>query len=184
MPMCALLAVCAACGGGNPTFATGTATVSAPINGVTMTPQDAISVVFQSGSNSLAEVFISSFPTACSKINAHQEPKNSQAVVIALGNRSSTTAIVAPSVTGDYPVYLASDHSHIGVQASLQFLVSDQNCVLVTQLDASAGTVTLTRIDANGYAGTYNVTFGTSTVTGSFSSAQCAPLANPTTTCI
>ena len=36
-----VLAVCAACGGGNQTFATGSASVSGTIGGQTMTPKDA-----------------------------------------------------------------------------------------------------------------------------------------------
>jgi hypothetical protein len=179
------LAVCAACGGGGATFTTGSASVSGTINGQPMAPRDAVSAVLQVGSNSVGEILIGSYDTICAKINAHQEPRNSQAVAIEIGNRSSTS-ITAPTATGTYPVVLATDHSHTGLQASLQFLATDASCNLITNIDAVAGgTVTLTRIDATGYAGTFDVTFGTSHVTGSFTSAQCAPLTTASTaTCI
>jgi len=178
-----VLALCAACGGGDATFATGSASVSGTINGQPMAPRDAVSGVLQTGSNSVGEIFIGSYDTICAKINAHQEPRNSQAVAIEIGNRSSSTSFVAPTATGTYPVFVATDHSHTGLQASLQFLATDANCNLITNIDAAAGgTVTLTRIDATGYAGTFDVTFGTSHVTGSFASAQCAALPTATTT--
>src|SRR5262245_12184049 len=114
-----VLAACAACGGGgNQTFATGSASISGPIGGQTMTPKDAVSAVVQNGSNAAGEIVITNFDSACAKFNKQQEPRNTQAIIIGLGNRSSMTAIVAPSTTGPYPVYTVTDsRNHVGVQA-------------------------------------------------------------------
>jgi hypothetical protein len=189
-----VLAVCAACGGGgSPTFATGSASVTGTIGGQSMTPRDAVSVVVQNGSNSAGEIVITNFDTTCAKFNAHQEPKNSQAISIAIGNRSSLTGIVAPSATGTYAVYAQADSfNHVGLQAIALFVSTDASCNANPGQPFPAvtgGTVVLTRIDASGYSGTFDLTFATNTgsshVTGSFTSAQCAPLATvSTTTCI
>jgi hypothetical protein len=184
-----VVAVCAACGGGggsgNQTFATGSATVSGTLGGAAMTPKDAVSVVVPNGSNTIGVIFISSFDAACAKVFNHQEPKNSQGLTIVIGSRNSQTSIVAPAATGDYPVYaLAESFTHTGPQAVLQFNSTDATCKVSQTLDVvTAGKVALTRADANGYAGTFDATFSdTSHVTGTFTSAQCAPLANPSTT--
>jgi hypothetical protein len=187
------LAVCAACGGGGTTFATGSASVSGTINGQSMTPRDAVSAVFQTGSNSAAEIVITNFDATCAKFNAKQEPKNSQALVIAFGNRSSPSGIVAPTATGTYAVYAQADSfSHVGLQAIAQYVSTDASCNAGPGQPFPAvtgGTVMLTRIDGSGYSGTFDMTFATTAgsdhVTGSFNSAQCAPLATvTTTTCI
>lgn len=186
-----VLATCAAgCGGGNQTFATGSASISGTIGTETMTPRDAVSVVVQSGLNTAGEIVITNFDSTCAKFNAHQEPKNSQAVIIAIGNRSSSTSIVAPSATGDYAVYgLTESFTHVGLQAVVQFISTDASCQRNAGQPFAAvtgGTVTLTRIDGNGYSGSFDLTFatpsGSSHVTGTFSSAQCGPLATASTT--
>jgi len=155
-----------------------------------MTPRDAVSVVVQNGSNSAGEIVITNFDTTCAKFNAHQEPKNSQAISIAIGNRSSPNGILAPSATGSYAVYAQADSvNHVGLQAIAQFVSTDASCNLNPGQPFPAvagGTVVLTRIDASGYSGTFDLTpattAGNSHVTGSFTSAQCAPLATVTTT--
>ena len=193
MLLCVLLATGAACGGGNTTtFASGSATVTGTIGTQSMTAKDAVSVVVQANSNSAAEILIANFDGVCAKINAHQEPRNAQALVIQVGIRSSQTGIVAPTATGTFPVFpIADSFTQVGVQAVVQFQAVDATCqVTGPTIDAvSGGTVTLTKIDASGYTGAFDVTFATggagSHVTGTFSSAQCAPLQNPVfTTCL
>ena len=173
-----VLAVCAACGGGNQTFATGSASVNGTIGGQTMTPKDAISAAAQG----VGTIVISTADTHCAKINARQTPKNLQAIIIGIGTQASGSS-TPPAAPGVFPVYSGADSVSIsGPAAVALFLSTSATCQLTTQGEsATGGNVTLTRVDASGYAGTFDITFsGTAAghITGSFTSAQCAPLAS------
>ena len=178
------LAVCAACGGGgSPTFATGSASVTGTIGGQSMTPRDAISTVLNlGGGNTVGSIVISTADNACAKINAHQVAKNVQVVSIGLGIQSATS-VVAPAGPGVFKVYSPNDlATATGAAAAVLFVSSDALCHLSNRFDVvTAGNVTLTRVDTSGYAGTFDLTFvGGSQVTGSFTTATCAPLGTTT----
>ena len=175
-----VLAACAACGGGsaNQTFATGSASVSGTLGGQTMTPKDAISAVSQG----VGTIAISSADAQCAKINARQTPKNLQLIIIGVGTQAGSSS-TPPTAPGMFPVFSGADSLSVsGPAAVALFFSTNASCQVIGQGEsATGGNVTLTRVDANGYAGTFDITFSGSAaghVTGSFTSAQCAPLAS------
>ena len=185
-----VLAACAACGGGsgNQTFATGSASVTGTIGGVTMTPKDAISNVLRNGTSTVGSIVITTADSGCAKISNHQATKNVQIISIGLGTQSGTT-IAAPSAPGTFPVYSSVDSTTAqGPAAVAIYAASDASCHLSSSLESvTGGNVTLTRVDATGFAGTFDITFaGTAGhITGSFGTATCAALGTTTlTSCI
>jgi hypothetical protein len=178
--LAAVVAVCAACGGG--ASATGSGTVSGTIAEQTMVPKDAVSNVLHSGSNSEGLIFITNADRICARLTARQQPRNTQLLIIAIGTQTtSPNRVAAPTGPGVFQVYSSADIvTQTGPAAVVSFASSDVNCTPTSSFEGvTGGTVTLTRVDANGYEGTFDVTFSGSTgsvghVTGTFSSAQCA----------
>jgi hypothetical protein len=171
----ALLLVCGACGGA----ASSPASVSGTINGQPMDAQDALSNVVTVGTNSVGGILIVNSANSCAKFTARQQPRNAKAIVIAAGNQSSASAVSAPAATGSYTVHSGSTiGSATGNVATAAYVATDQNCVTTSSLDATAGTVTLTRVDSNGYSGNFDLTFAGSAghLTGSFTANRCAAL--------
>ncbi|HKC59820.1 MAG TPA: hypothetical protein VKB92_07025 [Myxococcales bacterium] len=154
-----------------------------------MTPRDAISAVLQNGSNTVGGVVITNVDTTCAKINARQVPRNLQTVQLGIGTRSSSTIIVGPAGPDVFPVHaLTESFNVVGKVAIVAFTSLDANCVQNASFDVvTGGNVTLTKVDSSGYTGTFDVTFATSPtshVTGSFTAANCPPLAsNPSGIC-
>jgi hypothetical protein len=58
------------------------------------------------------------------------------------------------------------------------YAATDAACATTADYESVSGTVTLTRVDTYGYAGTFDVTFGNGGghVTGSFSTTICPAL--------
>lgn len=150
-----------------------------------MTPKDAVSNVLRNSTNSLGAILITNVDSTCAKINASQSPKNAQLMSVAIGTRSQS-GLVAPTAPGTFPVFSLNDGLSVqGPFAVFGFESRDANCHTNASYDViSGGTVTLTRVDANGYSGTFDVTFTSSPsshVTGSFNTAQCAGLTTSAT---
>jgi hypothetical protein len=148
-----------------------------------MTPKDAISNVLRNGTNSAGLIFISNAEGTCAKLNARQQPRNVQVLALEVGTQSSSGA-ASPTGPGVFPVYSAAESIPVtGAVAIALFQSSDANCrANATFESATGGNVTLTRVDANGYAGTFDVTFSGNVghVTGSFDTARCAVLGTTT----
>ena len=174
-----VIAACAACGGGSGGGSNGSASVSGTIGGQSMTPRDAISKVVHVGSDSAGFILVTNADSTCAKLNAHQQPKNVQVLGIELGIQGSSGA-GAPPGPGIFPVYSSTDaRGVVGPVAIAAFASGDATCNPSASFEAvTGGAVTLTRVDANGYAGTFDLTFsgGAGHVTGSFSTTQCAIL--------
>jgi len=180
-----VLAACAACGGGGGSGSgsggggSGSASVNGTIGGQSMSPRDAISNVLRNSTDSVGIIFISSADSLCAKINARQQPRNMQVMVIEIGTQSSTAA-AAPAGPGVFPVYSSIDSTAVvGPVAIAFFLSSNASCRQTASFEsATGGNVTLTRVDASGYAGTFDLTFsgGAGQVTGSFSTGRCTAL--------
>jgi hypothetical protein len=144
-----------------------------------MTPKDAISNVLRNGSSSAGLIFISNTENTCAKLNARQQPRNVQVLALEIGTQGSSGA-ASPAGPGVFPVYSSAESIAVtGAVAIALFVSSDANCRTNASFEsATGGNVTLTRVDANGYAGTFDVTFLGSVghVTGSFNTARCAAL--------
>jgi hypothetical protein len=150
-----------------------------------MTPKDAVSNVLRSSTSSLGAIVITNVDSTCAKINASQSPKNAQLMTVAIGTRG-TGSLVAPTAPGTFPVYSFNDGLFVqGPFAVFGFESRDAFCHRNASYDViSGGTLTLTRVDANGYSGTFDVTFTSSPsshVTGSFSTALCTALTTNST---
>jgi hypothetical protein len=185
----ALVAICAACGGGNGSSGgNGSATVSGTIGGQSMTAQDAISAVLGAGTpQSLAFIFITNSANQCSRITAHQAVRNGQALGLEIGTQSGTT-ITAPG-PGTYPISTVAGTGGVsGPLAVAAYVATDATCTPTTTvpLEGASGNVVLTSVSDSGYVGTFDVTFSNNEhVTGSFNTATCTALAalSPATSC-
>jgi hypothetical protein len=172
-----MLAACslavAACGGGTPATV-----VNGTVGGISLSAADAISAIGQVNSQSLGKILITSVANTCSLIAAQQRLKNGQMLDVVLGTLSAT-GIAAPAV-GTYTVYSSVSVPPIGNVAVVVFASTDARCVATTSSEAQSGTITLSRADASGYSGRFDVTFpnGTGRLTGQFNSTTCSPLVN------
>lgn len=144
------------------------------IHGATFAIQSAISAkVTLSNGDSLAEVILSSTPDRCSDIAANIERASSQDVAIFIDD-GGPHAPIAPTVTGAYTIA-----AQTGLSASFSALVSDAQCQDIASAEAfgSAGTVTLSTISGNVFAGHYDVTLDSGDhVTGNFDPEPCTAL--------
>ena len=184
--LAAALLTCVACGGGG--SSSSPATVNGTIGGQGMGAQDAVSAVITVAPNSLGDILITNSPNTCAKLSAGQIPRNAKAIAFGLGTVSGTS-ISAPTVTATFTVY--SQANIIGKTGNVgiaRYQAIDANCNPVSDIEATSGTVVLTKVDSTGYAGTLDITFADSShVTGSFSAARCNALEtapNITGTCV
>jgi hypothetical protein len=177
----ASLAVCIACGGGGGgnTNTTGSATVNGTVGGLSLPASDAVSNVVAVSGQTAGAILISSTANACATISANNLFKNAQVLLISIGTQNAGTT-TAPSSPGTYPVFSSADSiSQTGKVAVAVFVATNSLC-MASPSEGISGTVTLTRVDSTGYAGTFDITFsgGTGQLTGSFTTALCTPL-NP-----
>jgi hypothetical protein len=106
--------------------------------------------------------------------------KNGSALAVVFGIQSGNS--VAPPTAGIYTVHtLATISGFQGMVAAAQFAVDDASCNATTgPIEATSGTLTVTRVDATGYTGTFDLTFGTDHVTGTFNTGTCSALGTVT----
>jgi len=137
--------------------------------------RDALSNVITVGTNSVGGILIINSPNTCAKLSANQLPRNAKGIAIAIGTNSASR-LSAPTATGTYTVYSqAATAGKTGNVATALYGATDANCVPVSSIETTSGTVTLTRVDSSGYSGTFDITFSdASHVTGSFSASKCA----------
>jgi len=173
--LAAALFVCGACGGGS----SSPASVSGTLAGQAMGAQDAVSNVLTSGSDSQGFVLITNASNTCAKLTANQQPKNAKAIAVGVAT-TNATGFSAPAAAGTVTVYSsAAIGNATGNVAVAQYVATDAVCNTIAQIEGSSGTLTLTRVDANGYSGTFDITFSDgSRATGSFSANKCTALSD------
>ena len=171
----AALLVCAACGGGR----SSPVSVNGNIAGQPMGAQDAVSNVFASGADSAALILFTNTANTCAKLSANQQPKNAKAIILTVGTQNATN-ISAPTAPGTYTVHdFATVKNVTGNVAVAQYAATDATCTPIADADSASGTVTLTRVDSTGYAGSFDITFSDgSHITGSFTANRCAALSD------
>jgi len=171
------LFVCAACGGGGTGGPSGSASVNGNIGGQPMTALDAVSNVFASGSSSQGLLLVTNAANTCGMLSAGQQPRNAKAILIGIGSQNGTS-VSAPAAAGTYTVYTrAAIGGATGLVAVATYVATDGNCAQIAGIEASSGTVTLTKIDGNAYSGTFDITFSdASHLTGTFGAIICAAL--------
>jgi hypothetical protein len=179
----ASLGLCAACGGGDQTYnLSGTATVTGTVAGHSLAAADAISTVASQSGASAGVILIGTQANQCNEINAHHDLKSATALTIALANRTGTS-VLAPAI-GTYSIFSQQTVTqHTGNVGDALFSMISAACLATTSVDVTSGTLTLTRVEATGYGGTFDLLFGTDHVTGSFNTGTCSALAAPQVSC-
>lgn len=170
----AVAIVCGACGGSS-----GPVSVSGNIAGQSMGAQDAVSNVIPINPppNSEGAILLTNAANTCAKLTADQQPKNAKAILIEIGLQTPN-GVSAPTAAGTFTVYTkATVGNYNGNVALVTYLATDANCNPLTPIDANGGTVVVSRVDNNGYAGTFDITFtDASHIQGSFTANRCNAL--------
>lgn len=169
--------LCAACGGGTAS----SNTVRGTVSGYSLNARDGVSQVVRNGpSVSFAMVLMTSIANACPVFSAGHMLRNDETVLLRLATREqyqSGAKTLPPSLLGEYPIVSEVATPASGKFAILDFLVIDAACTASETLESNGGKVTLTRVDATGYTGTFDVTFTSGDhVTGSFDTTDCQAL--------
>jgi hypothetical protein len=167
-------------------------TVNGAIGGSAFVAGDAINVEANASgldfNGKSTDVLITSFSGACAKQAANAGVANGRllffglAVTDSAGNASPVTA------TGDYTIAKAPLPNNAKV-AQAFYEKDGADCLKATNLDAASGKITVTNPGAGGgtLEGTFDLTFGSEHITGSFSAPRCAsfnPNRTPLDTCM
>ncbi|MBS2030982.1 MAG: hypothetical protein JST54_23975 [Deltaproteobacteria bacterium] len=144
-------------GGSTSGTSAGSATVTGTILGASFTPQDAISEV----SSSSTFVVLTSYSGVCALAMAdpNASKANSSTLVFDFSGGATARAFSAPN------------------DVDAQFANFDATCGSPSGESASGGTVTVTRADATGIDGTFDLFMDSATtghITGTFSAPTCA----------
>ena len=165
--------------GGN-SSSTGSATLTGTVRGQSFAPADAISVnaATTSPSGSVGAVAITSQVGLCGRITSGQNSKNTQYLILVVGDYNTTTNITAaPSAPGTYTVYVSGQRPAQFAGAIYQ--QTDSNCTVTSTLGATSGSVTITSASGGSFSGSFDFTLETGDhITGTFTSANCALLEN------
>ncbi|MGD0528252.1 MAG: hypothetical protein ABSE49_24165 [Polyangiaceae bacterium] len=170
----AIAAAVAACGGSTSTLggAANGAQVNGTVDGVTMTVVDQVGVsgtVTTNGSTgSYAGAVITNIAGTCSVVQSHANPPNAQALSLVVYGSGTT---VGPGT------YTVGSTAVSGAQVT--FAAQDAMCTSTASADATGGTVTLSVVNGTSIEGSFDVTFGSDHVSGTFDAPVCAV---PTTT--
>jgi len=161
--MVSILAALPACssssgGGGN-----GTASVTGTIQGATVPAGDAVGLdsVASGSSEAAVGAIITNVASACSVLQDHGNPPGATALVVAVSAMGGSVA------TGTYSIVSQ------GFGATASYTTEDTTCNTSFSENASSGSVTLTTVSGSTVAGTFDVTFGSDHLTGSFSAPIC-----------
>ena len=173
----AAFVLCAGCGAG--TVAPNA--VNGSVSGYSLHARDGVSEVVQNApSVSFAMVLVTSVSNACPLFSAGHMLRNDQTLLLRLATRTRNETgpkTSPPAMVGEYPVVREVATPSSGNFAVLDFVLVDETCVASQTLESDAGKVTLTRIDAKGYTGTFDVTFTSGDhVTGRFDTTDCPAL--------
>lgn len=183
------LCACGSSGGGN----SAAGSVNGAVAGVSYAIADAVSGVVQSGDNETeAMILLSTKGDLCSRIAANQVDRNEGLIGIFLedfiGSGSAETT-AAPTAPGTYSIPMGGAPEPPPMAAAVDVHEVDKNCeeILSTDVEGSAGTITLTSVSGGAFSGTFDLTMATGDhITGSFDPEACAPIAGssaPEPTC-
>ena len=166
----ALLAACAA--------PAGKGTAVGTVHGQTFTIKDAISAnVYVQGSTSerVAEVMLANDGDLCSNAANDSQIKGYTGITLTMFAVTGSTIMPAGS-PGDYTIGATTGNS-----SSWNAVVTDSTCqdVIASEAIATAGTITLEKIEGNAFTGSFDVTLDSGdNVTGTFEPAACAGMQN------
>ena len=153
---------------GSPSPAPGPAgSADGSVGGASLDVQDAI---FVNGATVGTGVVLTSYPGACDAIYASKHVPH--------GSRSVSLQLVAADAAGSGPVWKPVTFALGPASAKTNWfgaeLTSVDGSCNDTSTAATGGTVTITAVSASQISGTYDLTFGSDELTGSFTAASCA----------
>jgi hypothetical protein len=167
--MAIVLSVLAACGGGDDA-----GSVSGTVHGTAISVGDSVSAAVTVNTNQHgAAILLTSSANVCPDLMNHENHPNEKVVVITVYDYANLTA-TTPTAPGDYSIYQGG--SIPAKAASLQVLMYDTTCAPITNNGAKAtsGTVKLTKVSGNTFAGTYDALLDSEDhITGSFNPTEC-----------
>jgi hypothetical protein len=168
----ATVAACSSSSGG---AGSGTASVTGTIQGAAVPASDAVglSSVASGGSEAAVGAIITNVASACTVLQDHGNPPGATALIVAVSAMGGSVA------TGTYAVVTQ------GFGATASYATQDATCNTSFSENASGGSVTLTTVSGSTVAGTFDLTFGSDHLTGSFSAPICsyAPADGGATAC-
>jgi len=162
------LGVLAACGGND------AGSVSGTVHGAGVSVADSVSAAVMLANNQhAAAILLTSTGNTCTDLTSRVEHPSEKAIIISVSDVMGLT-LTTPTVPGTYAIYQGGQAPPKA--ATLQVLVDDLNCNRVDNLGAKAtsGTVNLTAISGNHFAGNFDVVLdSTDHIKGSFDPMEC-----------
>ena len=158
----------AACGGSD------AGSVSGTVHGTSIPVDDSLSAaVMVSNNEHDAEIVLVNSPNACADVMNHVNHPNEKIVIISVADYANLT-FTTPTATGTYQIYQGG--SVPAKAARVQVIMDDLNCAPIQNMGATAtsGTVTLTKVSGNTFAGSFDALLDSQDhITGSFSPTEC-----------
>jgi hypothetical protein len=153
--------------------------VSGTVSGISLGVADTLFYVEKdtAGKTIAFDVILADKGSVCTTLKANRLPKSSTSITLGLFRLAEDLTFLAPDI-GDFTV-IDSTPTKAGNWAIASFSHLDANCTNTLSKSASSGKsglVKVTGVNAanNGsIAGTFDVSFGSDRVTGSFSGAYC-----------
>ena len=171
--MAIVLSMVAACGGDD------AGSVSGTVNGTSIPVSDSVSAAVTINSNQHgAAILLTNTGDACGQLTDHVQHPSEKIVVITVADYANLT-LTTPTAPGDYSIYQGgTPPAHA---ATLQVIVDDLNCNAVTSdgAKATSGTVKLTKVSGNTFAGSFDALLDSEDhITGSFDPTECPSIQN------
>lgn len=149
------------CGSGN--------SVTGTVQGNSLAAQDALSFQASESFGGVTEFLVGALivniSSACSTATNDQATNKTPPNLTGLSLAVANTAAIAP---GTYNITSSSVPA-----ASAGFTKTDATCNNTVNASATAGTITISAIDSSHAQGTFNLTFGSDTLTGNFNAPNC-----------
>ena len=143
------------------------------VGGVTFQIADGAAMVRTN--RGLTNIVLTDFADTCSIADESAHPSSKQFTFLISDDVNAGSSGTPPSKPGTYTVTTLENLPASGPGAECGFAVLDATCKS-TSMSATcdSGTVTLTRVDAQGYAGTFDVMIAGTHLTGAFDVPSCS----------
>jgi hypothetical protein len=166
--MAIVLSMLAACGGDD------AGSVSGTVHGTSIPVADSVSAAVTINSNQHgAAILLTNTGDACNQLTDHVQHPSQKIVVITVADYANLT-LTTPTAPGTYQIYQGGTPP--AKAATLQVVMTDLNCAAISNNGAKAtsGTVTLTKVSGNTFAGSFDALLDSEDhITGSFSPDEC-----------
>jgi hypothetical protein len=125
---------------------------------------------------SVAQIFVTDYPGACTAAPTPYSLKGIGLLDLLVVNLDAGMPV--PLVVGDYAVVSRNSNVTNGTFANVSFSKLDNTCrntLAATGVPGTSGTVHLSTVSAGTINGTFDVTFSSGHLNGSFMAGGCAP---------